>query len=216
MTAGSVMKQFVDQQRRYCVDHVDIDEDGHITMFALGGFVPDDINKVVPFLEVSPPYKPTYTGPLTTKIKLTSIIKQENEYRLSLIIKAASFIDALSETGCSPRRAIKLSGITRRVAEELRLRCPAFATRWKDAFEDVTDRLEEAGLRRAINGVDEGVFYQGERVGSKRVYSDSILTFMLQGRRPEVYKQKSAQDVDIKLPEGGVKVLVALPEDGTL
>ena len=43
-------------------------------------------------------------------------------------------------------------------------------------------RLESAAYERAVKGVEEDVWYQGQVVGSKRVYSDGLLSQMLKAR----------------------------------
>jgi hypothetical protein len=128
-------------------------------------------------------------------MNLKSMAKAENEYRLVLVLKMADFLDALGSTGCSVRQACKRSGINRTLADSLRIRVPAFTEAWDQVFEEVTDSLEEAGLKRAVDGVEEDVYFQGMKVGKKRVYSDSLLAMMLQGRRPGVYKQRTAAEL---------------------
>ena len=184
----------IEKQWEHCHAQEAVDGDGHITVWALGSFVPDDEEQARLFLQVSKPYKGSF-GPPGSNPKMTSIIRQENEFRMSLVIKMNAFLDILRSTGCSVRRAVKTSGLGRMQSESLRTRVPAFHELWTEAFEEVTDKLEEEGLRRAIDGVDEPVWYQGMEVGSKRVYSDSLLSMMLQGRRPEIYKQRVAQEM---------------------
>jgi hypothetical protein len=48
-------------------------------------------------------------------------------------------------------------------------------------------RLESAAIRRAVHGIMEPVFYQGEVCGHKAVYSDGLLQTLLKGRMREVY-----------------------------
>ncbi len=73
--------------------------------------------------------------------------------------------------------------------------------RWKDRDEEfrqayhevedkIADRLEKEAIRRAVEGVEEPVYYQGEVVGSITRYSDKLLTFLLKGNRPEKYMDK--------------------------
>lgn len=164
-------------------------------MWALGGFVPEDDDvAILEFLKVSPPIKPSFSGP-GGKVSPKVMALAENEYRLALVLKMADFLQTLGETGCSVRQACKRSGINRMLADSLRVRVPAFQAAWDEVFEEVTDSLEEAGLKRAVDGVEEDVYFQGMKVGKKRVYSDSLLAMMLQGRRPGVYKQRSAQEL---------------------
>lgn len=50
--------------------------------------------------------------------------------------------------------------------------------------------LEQEAIRRAVDGVKEPVFYQGEKVAAVTRYSDTLLIFMLKGLRPERYKDR--------------------------
>lgn len=66
----------------------------------------------------------------------------------------------------------------------------AVATAWDAGI----DSLEDVAVQRAMLGVDEPVYWQGIVVGFKTVYSDRLLTFLLQGNR-EKYRgegEKSA------------------------
>lgn len=187
-------KKFIDKQWQHCYAEEAINDAGEITMWALGGFVPeDDEEAAAGQLTQENRFKPSYAPP-GRKVKMESQIKQENEYRLALVIRMNEFIKALEETGCTVKRASKLSGLNRRQADALRVRVPAFAGRWKDVYDDVTDDLEEAGLKRAINGVEKAVYYQGIECGRETVYSDSLLSMMLQSRKPEIYKNRVGVD----------------------
>lgn len=51
-----------------------------------------------------------------------------------------------------------------------------------------TQGLVSAAIQRAVRGVDEDVYYQGEVVGTKTNYSDSLLTTLLKAKVPEFAK----------------------------
>lgn len=51
--------------------------------------------------------------------------------------------------------------------------------------------LEEAALKRAVDGVDEDVYFKGEVVGQKKVYSDGLLSQMLKARIPEYSNEEA-------------------------
>lgn len=57
------------------------------------------------------------------------------------------------------------------------------------------DRLEAEADRRACDGVDEPVFYQGEECGVVRRYSDTLLALKLKAHRPEKYRERSDLNV---------------------
>jgi hypothetical protein len=79
-----------------------------------------------------------------------------------------------------------------------------FAERWRDAIEDGIDKLEDEAIRRARNGVKRPVFYMGKVVGYVQEYSDSLLKFLLEAKRPAVYR---ARNVNLVPPDGGDDVL---------
>lgn len=103
--------------------------------------------------------------------------------------KRAAFLSSLIETGGNVSRACEESGTARQRVYEWRAADPAFATAWDEAVEAGTDELEEEARRRAYEGVDEPVFYQGEMCGTIRKYSDTLLIFLLKGRRPDKYRE---------------------------
>ena len=65
---------------------------------------------------------------------------------------------------------------------------PEYAAAFAEARAMVADRLEDEAVRRARDGIDKPIYYKGLRVDTIRDYSDSLLMFLLKGRRPEVYR----------------------------
>ena len=47
------------------------------------------------------------------------------------------------------------------------------------------DLLEEEAFRRAVEGDLQVVYYKGEEVGRRRVYSDQLLSLLLKGKKPQ-------------------------------
>lgn len=189
--------------RQRQIDHIlaeeESDDDGNLTVYALGGFVPeDDRAKAAAFLQVSPPYRRA----MARGADPLAVAKQENEYRLFTVLRMNDFIQALYDTGCNVSRSAKMSGLNRTFATQLRARVPAFAAKWQEAFDEVTDKLEEAGIKRAVDGVEEDVYFQGIACGKKTVYSDSLLSMMLQGRRSDIYKARIAQEITGSIKSG--------------
>lgn len=198
---------FYNKQMSHVYAEEVFDENGFITMYALGGFVPEDTynykttrEEVEEFLKRSPRYHGK-TGELPANSDHAEVAKKENLYRMTLVRKSQDFIRALRETNCNVSKASRISGLRPSEADSLRARCEYFAQAWEDAYNEVTDKLEEAGLRRAIDGVEEEIYWKGIRVGSKRSYSDTILNMMLQGRRSNVYKNRTA--AELSGPNGG-------------
>lgn len=52
-------------------------------------------------------------------------------------------------------------------------------------------RLQSAAIRRAVDGILQPVFYQGEEVGYKPEYSDGLLQTLLKGRLPQIFAPDS-------------------------
>jgi hypothetical protein len=159
-----------------------------ITIDDLGGLVPDNEMFAFDMLVVKgKPYSNVIPSIEANKNQWKSLIKTENQYRKSLVVLINDFIKILHQSGCSVRQACRASGLGRVEMAALRTRIPKFDQAYHDVFEDVTDKLEEAGIKRAVEGVKEDVYYQGEKCGDRTNYSDSILLAMLKSRRPEVY-----------------------------
>lgn len=110
--------------------------------------------------------------------------------------KRGEFLAALRDTGGNVSRACELATIQRRTVYDWRDADRDFATAWDEAVEFGTDELEEEARRRAYMGVDEPVFYQGEECGAIRKYSDTLLIFLLKGRRPDKYRERMTIDVN--------------------
>jgi len=59
---------------------------------------------------------------------------------------------------------------------------------FEGAKAEATDLLVKEARRRAIEGTEEPVMYQGKQVGTIRRYSDILLIFLLKGELPEKYR----------------------------
>jgi len=100
-----------------------------------------------------------------------------------------AFFGALAE-GKPPGMASRAAGYTLTFVTELRASDPDFAVRWTEADNLAIERMEVEADRRAVDGTDRPVFYQGGRCGEIREYSDSLLMFRLKARRPNVYRER--------------------------
>jgi len=61
---------------------------------------------------------------------------------------------------------------------------------------EAMDMVETCITHRGIEGVDEPVFYQGEQVGTKKVYSDTLLMERARALDPARYSKRSQVDVN--------------------
>jgi hypothetical protein len=204
------VEHLLKKQWDHCYAQEAFDDEGNLTMWALGGFVPEEEEQAKLHLQANPPYRGTPYGP-RGNFKVDTVVRLENDFRLNLLGKMNDFLDSLRATNCSIRRSCKVSGLNRTMVESLKLRCSDFAKAWKDVYEEITDKLEEEGFRRAVEGVEQDVFANGVVVGTKTVYSDSLLALMLQGRRSDVYRNKTA--TELSGPNGAPVELAALSDE---
>lgn len=65
---------------------------------------------------------------------------------------------------------------------------PIVAEALKEAQHFGTQMLYTEALRRGVKGIEEDVYYKGEVVGQKRVYSDSLLATIMKAKIPEFGK----------------------------
>lgn len=70
---------------------------------------------------------------------------------------------------------------------------PAYREAFGDAQEEAADRIEQEAYRRAVEGVEEPVFYQGNVCGVIRKYSDQLLVRLLAARKPREYGTRRAE-----------------------
>ena len=122
---------------------------------------------------------------------------------VSKVIRASEmddlFFDALARGKPAGMAAVG-AGYTRAFVSELRKADADFARRWSEADNLAIERMEAEADRRAVDGTDKPVFYQGERCGEIREYSDTLLVFRLKARRPEVYRERSDRAADPDRP----------------
>lgn len=101
------------------------------------------------------------------------------------------FLEALAQTGNVQASAYFVQR-TRQSAYDLKRRDPDFARAWLAALvlarEEAQDKLQE----RAIEGVEEEVFYHGEVVATRRRYDSRLLLAHL-GRLDKIAEQIPAQ-----------------------
>ena len=122
--------------------------------------------------------------------KVTAFFTQDEGNRRT---PAIEFCALLQKTGnitaaCAalrknyPKLKISASAI-----EDYRVLIPTFSDQVDFALEMFNAKLEEAAVERAVEGVDEPVFYQGMECGSKKKYSDDLLKFLMQANNPQKY-----------------------------
>ncbi len=95
----------------------------------------------------------------------------------------------------------RIAGIGRTTVYARRAEDADFASEWDDASELAVDQAEAEMFRRAVHGVDKPIYQNGKQVGTIREFSDTLLIFLLKGRRSEVYGTKARHE--ISGPNGG-------------
>jgi hypothetical protein len=129
-------------------------------------------------------------SPLQYGLKAT---EENKEIVLAMLANGATHATAAAAVGAHRRTIMKWAD-----ADE------EFAERWRDAVEEGIDRLEQEAIRRARDGVKRPVFYMGQVVGYVQEYSDSLLKFLLEAKRPVVYR---ARNINVMAPDGSDGVL---------
>jgi hypothetical protein len=110
----------------------------------------------------------------------------------------ARFLETLRATANVTKSAAAIN-VSRSSIYEHREADEAFASEWDDAVEEATDALETEARRRALDGWDEPVWWQGMECGVVRKYSDRLLETMLRANRAK-YR---ASSVELSGPNGG-------------
>ena len=108
--------------------------------------------------------------------------------------KKRAFLTALAHTG-NITEAADIAHIARSAHYQWLEADPVYAAAYKDAMEQAAQRLEAEAKRRAVEGVEEPVFYQGKQCGVIRRYSDVLLMFLLKGAMPDKYKERTSTEL---------------------
>jgi hypothetical protein len=95
-----------------------------------------------------------------------------------------ALVQALCEAHGDLLEACKLARVNYRQVCLWRDADPETAAVLRDAQMMGWATLENAAYKRAVEGVDRDVYYQGEVVGTEKHYSDGLLTQMLKARVP--------------------------------
>lgn len=103
------------------------------------------------------------------------------------------FLTALT-VSCNVTTACKAAGIGRQTAYMWRKEDEGFAEAWADALEEAVDALEQEAWRRAHDGVDKPIVYQGVVTGTYREYDSRLMEILLKAHRPEKYIERTRSE----------------------
>lgn len=112
-------------------------------------------------------------------------IKKEEE----LSTNQRAFLAAYSQCG-NITQAAELSDNARANHYRWLNESDMYKKAFEAAEEEAADRLESEARRRAVQGVEEPVFYQGVECGTVKKYSDNLLMFLMKGANPDKYADR--------------------------
>jgi hypothetical protein len=119
--------------------------------------------------------------------------------------KRRKFLEVLAQTGSVVKAAQAVGYTDTSYLQRIRREDEDFAHEWALAVEAAADVFEAEADRRALDGVEDPVYYKGSVVGYKVVYSDALLMFRLRAMRPEKYAPRGGDtNVNVKF---GIAVL---------
>ena len=108
--------------------------------------------------------------------------------------KKRAFLAAFAEVG-TITHAAELAGIHRNAHYDWLKNDPSYPDLFREADQKACEKLEQEARRRAVHGVGEPVFYQGQPVGTVQKYSDTLLIFLLKGALPDKYRERYAAEI---------------------
>lgn len=107
------------------------------------------------------------------------------------------FLSVLGQ-GWTATRAAKEAGAPRETFNTLYDKDERFAAAWRAAESSGTDIMEDEARRRGVEGYTKPLVYQGKKTGhTVHEHSDVLLMFMLNGRRPEKFRQNSKVELNV-------------------
>lgn len=99
--------------------------------------------------------------------------------------KKSYFLRILLQNGGFKEAAIRTCRTSRRWFNEQLEADEEFALSVQTIVDLTNEDLVAEARRRARFGVEEDIYYKGEVVGTRKVYSDNLLMFLIKGRMPE-------------------------------
>lgn len=148
--------------------------------------------------------------------ELLPIPTQNSRFTVLTPNRQASFLENLAQFG-NVRLACRAATISPQTAYRARRASPGFARAWDACLVNARTRAEEVLADRALNGIEEQVFYHGEEVATRRRYSDRLLLAHLARldrleTREDVAATLPLLDAQIEALRRGEELPEALPE----
>lgn len=120
------------------------------------------------------------------------------------------FLAVLAET-CNVSEAARSAGISRTAAYDWREDDEAFAAAWEQAEQEAADKLEREAWRRAVEGTDKPVVFQGVITDTYKEYSDRMLEILLKAHRPDKFIERRDTKVTFNPLPGSVDDFLCPP-----
>jgi hypothetical protein len=139
-------------------------------------------------LKLSPTVKPA-DPPEYTSVEVTKFEIPFDETKKKLFLASLAEFPSVSA-------ALRAANVSMGTAYRHREMDADFGKAWNLAIEIGYGILEDEAIRRAVLGVQEPIYQKGECVGYVTRYSDSLLAFLLKGRRRQIYGEKPPEIMD--------------------
>lgn len=110
--------------------------------------------------------------------------------------KKRKIIETIKKNGGNQSAACAKVGVNYATHVYHRKKDEVYAERVDQAIEEACQQVEEAITHRAIEGVDEPIYFQGSLVGYKKNYSDNLLMERARALMPERYNPKSQVEIN--------------------
>ena len=133
----------------------------------------------------------------------TEVFMTDEWAGLGLKPKQRALLEAYTACG-SIRKAAQAAGVSRNNHGRWIKGDEKYVAAFEAAKEVACEVLEDEARRRAVDGVEEPIYYQGVRVGCRQVRSDILLMFLLKGANPEKYRERA----DVTHRGGGEPIAV--------
>ncbi len=103
----------------------------------------------------------------------------KNNYSLNTEV-ITRFLKLLAENG-NVSMSAKMVGMNRRSIYKFAERCSEFRGAMREAQAEAKELLIGEARRRAVQGVQEDIYYQGQPCGQVTKYSDALLALLIRG-----------------------------------
>lgn len=98
------------------------------------------------------------------------------------------------------REGTTAAGVSRKTYQRWRKEDEGFNEACMEAKRMAVDVLESEAHRRAVDGFQRPVIYQGEVTETYTDYSDSLLSMLMRGNKPEKYKERTEHSGSVGRP----------------